>query len=421
MKKKLTLHEKFARMQLEEWLKKTTIPMTLDELEKAMEKEKEVPPTLDELQQRVAKVIEDAEQFFARFGLTSDKHEALFQMPIIQQCLDEIMAGVSRERKELELTIGRPRNGWDLLPFEKLAETEKILQKLPEEIRTEKIKEISLDEVFDRSAQAQIEAIQKRLSEALKDVKKAVDAQKKAMTLPTLPLPLLSSSPKHEPLDRVTSAIALSDLQEKRPINIDFERRYAEQLKIVMPQNTSTTAASNLSLQQETASIANENFSNLIAPEENINGKSSRDKEIREVAAIRADIEKMTAKKQDALDFSPSVAIFEDEPLQKIEQEVVRSVKKSSRIGTNQSIVISALKSRMQHGNNEQPAIIEENIDGNEQQEKSLMNLFTGVTLPGLPFSGEQSQNNNTTTNVDNQSKTLAAHRRQTWPRRFQL
>jgi hypothetical protein len=250
------------------------------------------PIALKEFEQRVKKSIEDTEKFFAHFGLTPEKQEELFKIPVIQKGLYEIIAGVAQERVELELLFGVPRNGWDPLPFEKSAETEKILKKLLKQVKTEKI-----EEIFDRSAHEQVMAIQKRRSAALEDVKKATQEQKKAMTLTALCM-----MPKREPLPEVASAVALPDLWKKRSIDADFERHYSEQLKVVMVQKDSlqqAIAETNLFPQNEAQSleykgkVKGEVSDNLQTQIEHVMGQSSGNSEVRAVAAIVKDIEKM--------------------------------------------------------------------------------------------------------------------------------
>lgn len=402
-------------MQTERFLKEMGGSLSLlDEQEEAVEVPSMAP---EELEQKVKKTIEEVEQFFAHFGLTSEAQEELFKMPIIQQNLDEVIAGVARERMELELEFGAPRNGWDPLPFEKSAETEKILKKLLKQTKTEKIEAIHVDEIFDRNAQEQIAAIQERLSAALEEVKNATHEQKKAMALPILPY-----VPKYEPLAEFTSTLVLPDLQEKRSIDADFDRHYSEQLEVVvstkgpqiitgthlLPQNSTDDGGISDGLQTQTEGV----------PEQ-----SSGDLKVRAVELIANDIEKMRSRSRGETDrlsdshigdevLSPVVAV--DEVIQK----VLRKVPTTRANG----MVISALKSRIQLENKEKSSVITEPMDRDEQQMERLeINRFEGMTLPGLPFSGQVSSEIDDTHSGENKSKTLVAYRRQVGPHRFQL
>jgi hypothetical protein len=418
-----TLHERFVQMQTEQFLKKMGGLVPLSDDQEVAEEAVAAPIASKELEQRVKKVIEDTEQFFAHFGLTPERQEELFKMPVIQKGLDEIIAGVARERVELELLFGAPRNGWDPLPFEKSAETEKILKKLLKQAKTEKIEEIYMDEIFDRSAHEQIMAIQKRLSAALEDVKKATQEQKKAMTLPALPM-----MPKREPLPEVASAVALPDLREKRSIDADFERHYSEQLKVVMVQKDplqQAVAETHLFPQNEAQSLEykGEVSDNLQTQTEQVMGESSGNSEMRTVAAIVEDIEKMHSNKSNVAKLTEPVVISEADVFTAavVDGETPKVFKKPPMVRAN-GIVISALKSRMQHKDEEQLSVITEDMGQNGQRgEQSPLNLFAGVTLPGLPFSGEASSGTNDTKNSENKSKTLVAYRRQVGPHRFQL
>ncbi|MDR0590779.1 MAG: hypothetical protein LBG09_02940 [Puniceicoccales bacterium] len=465
MKKSLSLFEKFARMQTEKWLEETTIPITLEEIDAAVEREEaeENSPSLEELKRRVQSVIDDAEQFFAQFGLTPESQEELFRMPLIQQRLDEVVEGVAQEREELERNIGRPRNGWNPLPFEKWAETEKILKNLPQ-FKGEKIQEICAEGVFDRSAQEQIAAIQERLTAALVDVKKAVDEQREAIA--QLPLP----SPVKRETSSEKSPLILPDSQEKRPIDADFERHYAEQLSIVMPPNKNTPQtipATDVahSHQTEPNHCGAENASDLVVCAADGAENAQENAAVRAVEAIREDIEKMVAQRNGFPEAPSEKAPPEAEWLPAaVTEEMPKISRKPAAARPSQSVIISALKAKLQQGNEEKPAIVTENVDsgkpqkeplvnffaevtlprlpsekkakyqGNEEksaaiagnvdsgkpQKEPLVNFFAGVTLPGLPLSGKGLQPGEGK-NVENAINTLASHRRQVGPRRFHL
>ncbi|MDR1591247.1 MAG: hypothetical protein LBR92_04630 [Puniceicoccales bacterium] len=408
-----TLHEKLVRMQTEEFMKKMGCPLLpLDE----QEEEKEAVTTAvvapiapEELERRVKKTIEEVEQFFAHFGLTSEGQENLFKMPIIQQVLDEIVAGVVQERMELELEFGAPRNGWDSLPFEKFAETEKILEKLFQQKKAEKVEEIHVDEIFDQSAQEQIAAIQERLSAALEEVKIATAKERKVMSMPLLPFTL-----KREP--EVIPTAALSNFQEKRTIDADFKRHYSEQLKVIMPHKEPQVIAETHLLPQNAAQAVNREI-DMDVKMENVPEWPSEKLQVREVEAIAKDIETMCSKNgigRPSADhniateetFSPDVVSDEEMP------KIIRKVPVTPANG----VVILALKSKIQ--NEKGKHMMEENKASEEQL---AVNLFNGVTLPGLPFSGKVLSKADDPQSGENQSKTLAACRRQIGPHRFQL
>jgi hypothetical protein len=422
MKESLNLFENFARMQAEKWLEETTIPITLEEIDAAVEREKaeEISPSFEELERQVQDVIDDAEQFFAQFGLTPEGQEELFRMPIIQQRLDEVVEGVVQEREELERDIGRPRNGWELLPFEKWAETEKILKNLPQQPKSEKIQEICVEKVFDRSAQEQIAAIQERLSAALVDVKKAVDEQKE--TVARLPL----SIPTKRETFAEKSPLTLPDSQEKRPIDANFERHYAEQLRIVMPPNgdaSQAIPATDVShpCQVEPSHCGTENTSNLAVCAAGGTENAQENAAVRAVEAIRKDIEKMVAQRNGCSEALPEKIPPKGEWLSAaaVTEEMPKIPRKHAAARPFQSVIISALKARMHHG--EKPAVITENVDSSRPQNEPLVNFFRGVTLPGLPLSGKGPQQSNEEKNVGSAIHTLASHRRQVGPRRFHL
>jgi hypothetical protein len=406
-----TLHEKFVRMQTEQFLKKIGGCPLLDEEE--LEEEPVAAPIAPEaLEQTIRKTIEETEQFFAYFGLTPERQEELFQMPIIQQGLDEIIAGVARERVELELEFGAPRNGWDPLPFEKSAETEKILKKLIKRTKEEKIEEVHVDTIFDQSAQEQIAAIQKRLSAALEEVKNATQEQRKAMALPTLPI-----VPKRESLAEV--AVPLSDLQEKRSIDADFKRHYAEQLKVVVSPQAPRAVAETHPLPQDKTQFVDHKKTTVGDLQTQTENKQLSECSVRTVEAITKDIEKMRSDSESRAgqQSEPSMAAEEVlSPEVVVDEEMPKRIRKVPTTRAN-GIVISALKSKIQSG--EHSAVITE--DMNKQQDVPAVNLFEGVALPGLPLYGNASSETGDGQKGEGESKTLLAHRRQMGPRRFQL
>jgi chorismate mutase len=414
-----TLREQFARLKSEEFLKKMTFPLSISAMEDLVERESkaEIPPTAEELDQKVKAIIQEAECFFARFGLTPDRQGELFEMPIIQQCLDEIILGVINEREELERTIGKPRNGWDRLPFERCAETEKILKKLPEKTKTEKIQEIHLDEVFDRSAQEQIAAIQERLSAALEEVKNAANEQRKAMTLPLLP-----SWPKHEPLAAAPLTVPLPDLREKRSIDSDFKRHYSETLKVVVPQkNPPAVAEANL-LPEDAAQSADhggEIVDNLQMQTENVMGQFSGNLEARPVKTIMEDIEKMRSKADSKASFHLGSVGEEALPLPVDIDEAMPEIVRKVPITRANGVVISALKSRIQQEKEKQRTVTEHAEPNENYRQNPLANPFEG--MPELPFSGRVLPGIGDNQDNENESKTLVAHRRQMGPHRFHL
>jgi hypothetical protein len=390
-----TLHEKFVRMRTEHFLRKLGGCLSpSDDLEP--EEEAEAAPIAPEnLEQTVRKTIEETEQFFAHFGLAPERQEELFQMPIIQQGLDEVIAGVARERMELELEFGAPRNGWDPLPFEKSAETEKILAQLIQRKREEKIEEVHVDTIFDQSAQEQIAAIQQRLLAALEEVKNATQEQGKAMALPALPV-----VSRHESL--AEEALALPDLRDKRPINADFKHHYVEQLKVVPSPQAPRTIA-------ETQPIDRTITGNSRIQAEQPVECPVHSECPRTVEAITKNIEKMRSgserkagqRSEPSGTLSPDVIGDEEMP------KMLRNVSTARANG----IVISALKSKMQGG--EYPAVIAEDGD------RDGPNSFEGVALPGLPPYGNAGTGGGR--EEEAKSKMLLAHRRQMGPRRFQL
>jgi hypothetical protein len=396
-------------MRTEEFLKKIGSCLPLSEDWEAEEEAVAAPVVPEALEQEVRKTIEETEQFFAHFGLTSERQEELFRMPIIQQSLDEIIAGVARERVELELEFGAPRNGWDPLPFEKLAETEKILKRLMKQIKEETIEEVHVDTIFDQSAQEQIAAIQRRLSVALEEVKNATQEQRKAMTLPTLPV-----VPKRESLAEVTSAVPLPDLQEKRPIDADFKRHYAEQLKVVLSPSAAQAATETHPLpQNETQFIDHKKTTTGDLQTRVENGQEYP--QVRTVEAITKDIEKMRSglKNEAIQECEPNTAPEKAlSPEVVVDAEMPKILRKVSTTRAN-GIVISALKSKIQSG---EPVMSE---DMDKQRNVSAVNLFEGATLPGLPFYGNAGIGDRR--EEESKSKTLLAHRRQRGPCRFQL
>ncbi|MDR1435141.1 MAG: hypothetical protein LBI77_01915 [Puniceicoccales bacterium] len=428
MKKELTLHQKFLRMKAEELLEQMGTPIGLPDFEdEIVEEREEGSPTLSELELEAQKTVDAAEQFFAKFGLVPEKQEELFHMPIIRHCQDEIVGTVMREREELERTIGRPRNGWDLLPFEKTMETEKMLKNLPEHIESKKVREIHLDEIFDRSAEDQIVAVQRRLSAALEDVKEAANRQRKAMRLPILPkgesLPSIGVKPLLE----------LPDLREKRKIDANCERHYSEQLKIVLPEKDAlerAIVAGNFSSKgEETQSTHSDPFNvNLGTPSDpkNEGENLSTGGEVRALEAISEDIEKMTSRREKvaeviAVEVSP--VLGNDQSAATIACEDVQPMgRKLPALRPNGGIVISALKSKVQRENSGRSELLEKDLEPGKAHEKALISdLFRGVTLPQLPVSRRISDETGPAENKENDEKVAAAHRRPMGPRRFCL
>jgi hypothetical protein len=281
----------------------------------------------------------------------------------------------------------------------------------------EKIQEIHLDEVFDRSAQEQIAAIQKRLSTALEEVKNAVNEQRKAMTLPVLP-----SAPKREPLAAAALAATLPDLQEKRPIDINFKRHYSETLKIVVPDPLPQAIDEANLLPQDAAADRREEISdNLQRREENAMGQSSENSEVRPLKAIAEDIEKMRSDANNKSSFTPvSAAEKAPSPVVNTDGAMPKTSRKASIIRSN-GIVISALKSKIQRAKGKQLAVTEPMETDENHRQDSVVNAFTGMTLPNLPFSGKVLSDINDSQANENKPKTLMAHRRQIGPHRFHL
>jgi hypothetical protein len=348
---------------------------------------------------------------------------------MMQQCQDEIMATVFRERDELEHTIGKPRDGWDPLPFEKFMATERILQKLPEPIPIEKIKEIRLEEIFDRAAEAQILAVQQRLSEALESVKKAAQEQQEEMRLPALP-----TFTKRESSIEVAPLAQLPDRDEKRSINVDLEQHYAKQLKIVVPEEDtlqraikengfstkSETAITNDNHQSETGlSVANGGvIGNITSPEQS---------PLRSVEAIAEDIEKMVSRGEDRPPTPNVLPQKEISPPPVPNPELQKIRKKTSSIRPSRGIVISALKSKIQQGSPgdgpNQSATIRENVDpnGDQRSEDLVRNLFAGMAQPQLPLSENLSPEEENEKSNGNNERFMATHRQQSKTRRFYL
>ncbi|MDR2807200.1 MAG: hypothetical protein LBB11_03525 [Puniceicoccales bacterium] len=427
MKKQRTLHERFIRMQAEALLKKMGAPLHLLDVEDegvTSEKMKTLP-SLDVWVPKAQSVIQEGEQFFAQFGLTPEKQEELFQMPIIQQSQSEIMAHVFREREELERTIGRPRQGWDPLPCERYAATDKILENLPQSIEHPKIEEIHLDEIFDRSAEEQIMAVQQRLTAALEEVKKAASEQKKSINLPRLPQRSIS------PIEVNTTA-ALPDLQEKCSIAIDFERRYAEQLKIVLPDASTQmeVAVHQFSEEKETETKlrSSEHHSEIKCDAdvtENDDQKlpqhqQLQDQKTRSIEAISEDIEKMASMDQcQPLATTPAVEVV---PEAEVVGEVPAILRKVSGIHPHRGVLIAALKSKAQHQSGENFSNIKENIALLQSSEERLMdNLVQDKASPRLPSSMEALQNVTAARDGENSEKAMIAHRRQWGSRRLYL
>lgn len=226
-----TLREKCIRAMTEGLLKKMGVPTTL--LDVKEEPEKIVQPMVSV--KDAERVMEKGDAFFARFGLKESEQEELFKTPLVQAALEEIITGVHSERHELERTIGKPRGGWKPLPFETEAiELPKEVAKVPE---IKKEKEIRTSALPDQSAQQQIAAIQKRLQEALVQVKKAAENTK--VMLPTLPkAPQVIKMPSLQV--QVASKLPLPDFsenEEKREISIDVGQHYEKQFKVVVEEN----------------------------------------------------------------------------------------------------------------------------------------------------------------------------------------
>lgn len=213
------------------------VPVTLLDVPEEPVQEKIVQQTVS---------IKDAEQvmakgdaFFARFGLKESDQEELFRTPLMQAALDEVVVGVHSERHELERTIGKPRGGWKPLPFEtEDVELPKEVVKVPE---IKKEKEIRTNALSDQSAQQQVAAIQKRLQEALIQVKKAADNTREV-------LPALPKAPqvKMPSLPQVASNVPLPDFsenEEKREISIDVGQHYEKQFKVVVEEESSLQQA----------------------------------------------------------------------------------------------------------------------------------------------------------------------------------
>jgi hypothetical protein len=409
-----TLREQLIRLKAEELLKKLGAPVSLLDLE---EEESKRLPGEGELREKAQKVVDEAEQFFARFGLTEEKQEFLFQMPMLEGHWDEIATNVFLEREELERTIGRPREGWDPLPFERDGLMEKFLQNLPQEIGTEKVEEIHLDEIFDTSAREQILAVQRRLSEALENVKKASCEQKKTLTLPSLP--------KRESSVQATP-IELADLSEKRQIEMHTEHHYADALKVIVAGEDPLKKAiadgkllQDPDLTRKNQIIEESDFmesSELLIKNELLSGAKN---EVRSAEAIVADIEKM-AQKSKKIEDSPAVIIPEVvEPDEK--NNISATTKKSAVARPRHGIVISALRSQMQREQNPQTSIVTESLaqDADSKKTSENKNPFLGHSLPQLPSLATLNFNNSE--EGDGSGKIIAARRRQMVPRRFYL
>ncbi|MDR1366613.1 MAG: hypothetical protein LBJ13_01755 [Puniceicoccales bacterium] len=366
-----TLHEQLIRLKAEEVVKKLGLPISILDAEEE-ETEPEKLPETGELVEQAQRLVDEMEQFFARFGLTEDKQEELFQMPIIQEWKREIMFNVFREREELERTISKPRDGWKALPFEKSINAEKVLQELPDDMKSEKVKEIHLDSIFDTSAEEQIAAISKRLSEALEDVQKAVAEQKEVLSLPSLP--------KRNPAAQVEPAMELPDLREKRQIEAHTAHHYADELRVVFADPDPLKKAMT-KLSTGTPSVVQKNVTlgegeSLGSPVPAV--ADAPKNEIRSSEEILADIEKMV-KKPEKVKESVSVVVPEVVESTAAGYETV-TLKKMSGVRPRHGIVISALKSQIQREQNSQVTILTEPFHGESNQ-----NPFADPALSQLP------------------------------------
>ncbi|MDR0418480.1 MAG: hypothetical protein LBH08_03560 [Puniceicoccales bacterium] len=346
-----TLHERLIRLKAEELAKKMGLPISILDAEEEKGKP-EKPTETGTLTEQVQRIVDKTEQFFSRFGLTEDKQEELFQMPIIQEWQQEIMFNVFREREELERTIGKPRDGWKALPFEKSINAEKVLQKLSDDMKPEKVKEIHLDKIFDTSAEEQVAAISKRLSEALEDVQKMMVEQKKTLSLP--PLPKRNSTAQMES--------ELPNLQEKRQIEAHTAHHYADELQVILtdpdPLKKVTTESSAPSIVQKNTTV--EEDKPLGSPV--LADAPKKENEIRSSEEILADIEK-TVKNSEKVE--ENISVVAPEVVESIAADCrTVTLKKMSNIRPHHGIVISALKSQIQRKQNSQVTILAEPFHG---------------------------------------------------------
>ncbi|MDR2200669.1 MAG: hypothetical protein LBN94_00935, partial [Puniceicoccales bacterium] len=315
-----------------------------------------------------------------------------------------------------------PRDGWDPLPFEKFIATEKVLQKLPEPIEIEKVKEIHLEEVFDRAAEAQILAIQQRLSAALESVKKATQERQEEMRLPSLP-----TFVKREPSIEVASLAQLPDQDGKRSISVDLEQHYAKELKIIVPEEDTLKQAireNGFSSKDKmaTADALPQGETNLSHGNPTPDGKVSTTEEnvVRNVESITEDIEKMISKGEDR-PLAPTVSRGEEIPSAIADPKTQKVRKKLPSIRPSRGIVISALKSKIQQNDDKNPSAIRENVDsqGDQRNGDLIQELFAGMTGPKLP-SSENVSSEEEGRNTENNEKVMAMQR-QSKTRRFYL
>ncbi len=211
------------RAKAEALLQKMGAPLTsLDAVEEAP------IVALDPLKVRAQAeaTLQQIENFFQKLGFSEDHQEALFELPAIKECLDEIATTVTRERMELERLFGKPRDGWQRLPYESEIEVEPILE-VPE--LPEQIKEIRVTEMRDVRAAEQLAAIQEKLAIAFETVQ---EIQKQQLKVPELPRLRMASRPEGV---KVAPQIALPETAKPQfRSNEEVGRHYADQLQIVV-------------------------------------------------------------------------------------------------------------------------------------------------------------------------------------------
>ncbi|UPA28520.1 MAG: hypothetical protein LW808_000360 [Verrucomicrobiota bacterium] len=221
--KKRTLREQVMRAKAEALLQKMGAPLTsLDAVEEAP------IAVLDPLEVRAQAeaTLQQIENFFQKLGFSEDHQEALFELPAIKECLDEIATTVTRERMELERLFGKPREGWQRLPYESELEVEPILE-IPES--PEPIKEIRVTEVRDVRAAEQLAAIQEKLANAFETVQ---EIQKQQFKVPELPRLRVSNRPEDV---KVAPQITLPEAAKPQfRFNEEVGHHYADQLQIVV-------------------------------------------------------------------------------------------------------------------------------------------------------------------------------------------
>lgn len=219
MMKKRTLRDEIIRAKAEAFLTKMGAPVT------PLDAPVETPLMWDpeEIRAQAEATIQYIDHFFQQLGFSEERQEELFSMPAIKESLDEIMATVTRERMELERLFGKPRDGWQKLPYESEITVEPVLEtpKVPEPI-----KEIHVTEVCEARAAEQLAAIQEKLALAFETVQE-IQRQK----IPELPKIPVQKRPEH-----VASAPIEVPVIEKPQLrkNEDITQHYADQLQIVV-------------------------------------------------------------------------------------------------------------------------------------------------------------------------------------------